>query len=192
MGLFPRRLSGGVQTEDPDSRPAEAARAAFDLEDVARRHGASILRRSRAILRDPAEAEDAAQEVFVLLLRKGSAYRGDAALTSFLYRVTTNVCLNRLRARRRRHAREQGEEVRTWMDQVPQDADARARAMERAEELLETMSDLEQQVFVLRALDGLSLEEIATVTGRSRKTVAKRLSRIQPLIDDALREERNQ
>jgi RNA polymerase sigma-70 factor (ECF subfamily) len=192
MALFPRRLSGGVQAEGTGSRQAEAVGAAFDLEDVARRHGASILRRSRTILRDSAEAEDAAQEVFVLLLRKGSAYRGDAALTSFLYRVTTNVCLNRLRARRRRHAREQGEMVRTWMDQVPQDADARARAMERAEELLGTMSDLEQQIFVLRALDGLSLEEIASVTGRSRKTVAKRLDRIKPLLDDALREERNQ
>jgi len=202
MRLFPTRAASGVEpgvARDPDrgadaGAPREGAREAakpFDLEDVARRHGGLILRRCRAILRDEAEAEDAAQEVFVLLLRKGQSFRGDAALTSFLYRVSTNVCLNRLRGRRRRTAREQAEPVRAVLEQGSQDARARLLAMEQARAILEGLSMLEQEVFVLRTLDGLSLDEIAHVTGRSRKTIAKRLARIEPLVADILREPRS-
>lgn len=202
MRLFPTRAASGVEpgvARDADrgadaGAPREGAREAlrpFDLEDVARRHGGLILRRCRAILRDEAEAEDAAQEVFVLLLRKGQSFRGDAALTSFLYRVSTNVCLNRLRGRRRRAAREQADPVRAVLEQGPQDARARLLAMEQAQTILQGLSMLEQEIFVLRALDGLSLDEIAQVTGRSRKTIAKRLARIEPLVADILSEPRS-
>ena len=68
-----------------------------DLSEICRRHGASVLRRCRGILRDPDAAQDAAQEVFLTIMGKGHQYRGEADLGSWIYRVTTNHCLNRIR-----------------------------------------------------------------------------------------------
>src|SRR5262245_28942323 len=60
-----------------------------------------VMRRCRAILRDENEAQDATQDVFVALLRAEERLQ-DEAPAALLLRVATNVCLNRLRTRRRR------------------------------------------------------------------------------------------
>ena len=59
-----------------------------------------VLRRCRALLRSDAQAEDAMHDVFVAVLRAGGRLEEDAP-AALLLRVATNVCLNRLRTRRR-------------------------------------------------------------------------------------------
>src|SRR5437899_1143891 len=54
------------------------------------------------MLRDPVEAEDAAQDVFVCLLRKISTFRGESAFSSWLYRLTENSVLMRFRKKKHR------------------------------------------------------------------------------------------
>ena len=73
---------------------------ALDVESHYLRYGPMVLRRCRTLLRDPAKAEDAMQDVFVSLIRNEDRLR-DEAPGALLLRIATNVCLNRLRGERR-------------------------------------------------------------------------------------------
>jgi RNA polymerase sigma-70 factor (ECF subfamily) len=153
-----------------------------DPAELCARHGAAVLRRCRLMLRDPHRAEDAAQEVFVRVLAQGGSFRGDAAVTTWLYQVTTRVCLNLLRAEGRRRVREdaqaaQAPEAAPGAD--PYEAYAARALLER---LAARCDDLSLAVFVHKELDGMSQEEIAEVTGRSRKTVGRRLAALEPVL----------
>ena len=74
---------------------------AFDF--IYRSHCDFVYRICLRMLRDPVEAEDAAQDVFVCLLRKISTFKGESAFSSWLYRLTENSVLMRLR--KKKHAR---------------------------------------------------------------------------------------
>ena len=151
----------------------------LELTEVCRRYGGSVLRRCQAMLGDAAEAEDAAQEVFLTILMKGRQFRGDAQLGTWIYRVTTNLCLNRMRGGRRREAREQADAVRDWLAAAGVDTEERVEARRQLQRLLAEVDELAQEVFVLKYLDGLTQEEIAEVTGKSRRTVGKRLAMLE-------------
>ena len=73
----------------------------MDVDELYRRYGPMVIRRCRRILWDEEEARDAAQDVFVQLLMKQKHLRDDAP-SSLLYRMATNLCLNRIRDDRRR------------------------------------------------------------------------------------------
>ncbi|MFL5393626.1 MAG: RNA polymerase sigma factor, partial [Myxococcales bacterium] len=64
-----------------------------DPAEICRRYAGSILRRARGILDDPAEAEDAAQEILLAVMTKGSQFRGASDPGTWIYRLTTNLCL---------------------------------------------------------------------------------------------------
>ena len=74
---------------------------ALDVEALSRRYGPMVLRRCRRLLRDEDEALDACQDVFVRLLVHRERLDG-AYPSSLLYRIATNVCLNRIRDRARK------------------------------------------------------------------------------------------
>jgi len=145
-----------------------------------------------AILRDRAEAEDAAQEVYIVLLRKGSQFRGEAAITTWIYRLTTNVCLNRIRATKRRVGREGNEAVDAWVNIAPRNPYEHLAHRTEVQAVLKTLDPLAQQIFVYRYIDGMSQEEIAAATERSRKTVGKRLVKLQAVLQTHLDERREQ
>jgi RNA polymerase sigma-70 factor (ECF subfamily) len=130
-----------------------------------------VLRRCRALLRDEEAAVDAMQDTFVQLVRHQDRIRGEAH-SRLLYRIATNVCLNRIRTRRRR----------------PEDPDdvllAQIAAMDEegprlARNLLDRLFAREQEstrvIAVLHLLDGLTLEEVAEQVGMSVSGVRKRL-----------------
>ncbi len=75
-----------------------------DIESLYKEHGHYVYQRCRALLGDDDEAYDALQEVFVRVMRARPRMDGDRPILAWINRVTTNHCLNRLRARRyRRH-----------------------------------------------------------------------------------------
>jgi RNA polymerase sigma-70 factor (ECF subfamily) len=156
--------------------------ADIDLTDICRRYGASVLCRCRGILRNPDEAQDAAQEVLVTIMTKGHQYRGESAIGTWIYRVTTNHCLNRLRSARRRSVREQHDVVVDWSDIAPADPYHTYAARVRLRQVLDQFDALGQQIVVYRFLDGMTQEEIAAATGKSRRTVGKRLKKIDALL----------
>jgi RNA polymerase sigma-70 factor (ECF subfamily) len=157
-------------------------RVGIDVEQVCQKYGTSVLRRCRGILRDADEAQDAAQEIFVIVMQKGDQFRGDTDVGGWLYRITTNHCLNRLRSGRRRTAREQSDGAATWSGWEAPDPYLRSAARDQLDSLFRQLDTLGQSILIYRYLDGMTQEEIATVTGKSRRTVGKRLKKIDALV----------
>ena len=74
---------------------------AIDVENYYRRYGPMVLRRCRKLLKDEESSVEAMQDTFVQLI-KYKTNLTDEAPSSLLYRMATNVCLNRIRASKRR------------------------------------------------------------------------------------------
>jgi RNA polymerase sigma-70 factor (ECF subfamily) len=156
-----------------------------DVGEWCRRYGGMVLRRCRRLLRDEAEALDACQDVFVRVLERRGRLNGQYP-SSLLFRVATNVCLNRIRDRGRRPEghRAQGDDdgdEQQLLDRIAcasepgGESDARMlldRLFGRHPESSRTMA-------VLHFVDGLTLEEVAEVTGMSVSGVRKRLRRLR-------------
>jgi len=145
-----------------------------DVDTLYRQYGPIVLRRARAILGDDEAAEDAAQEVFVRVIRKHRAFRGESSPLTWLYSITTHLCLNRLRDSSRRTAL-----AARWL-RPPADArsDSPLEVSEHRLTLAKLLPRLPRElaeVAVYYYVDQMAHEEIATLTGLSRRTVGNRL-----------------
>ena len=125
---------------------------------------------ARRMLGSEAEAEEVAQDALVRLWRIAPDWRaGEARVSTWLYRVTGNLCTDRLRRRRDVPLDPEAD----YADDAPpveqrlQDAD-RAAARERA---LASLPERQRQVVVLRHLEGLSTPEIAEILGLTVEAV---------------------
>jgi RNA polymerase sigma-70 factor (ECF subfamily) len=68
-----------------------------EIEDIYRRYGGMVRRRCLSILHNEDDAQDASQEVFIRAMRSIASFRGQASPATWLYRIATNICLNRIR-----------------------------------------------------------------------------------------------
>src|SRR4051812_42896791 len=171
--------------------------AAF--EQLMRRHNQALFRTARAILRDDAEAEDALQEAYLRAYRTIGAFRGEAKLSTWLARVVANEALQRLRKGARRAAIvpiqagvDAGEIEQlpdTDMDRQPEAGAERAQVRNLLERRIDALPDAYRPVFVLRAVEELSVEETAAVLGIPEATVRSRFFRARSLLREALAQE---
>jgi RNA polymerase sigma-70 factor (ECF subfamily) len=133
-------------------------------------HGHVVLRRARQILNDETEAQDVLHEVFASLLHKPQQFAGRSSVTTFLYSVTTHLCLNRLR--------DGASRARLLSRQGPSKAeDARGDRMVQVRELLARLPEELAQVTVYYYVDEMTHEEIADQLGCSRRQVGNLLER---------------
>jgi RNA polymerase sigma-70 factor (ECF subfamily) len=164
--------------DDPDTTPDEALLAAFAAGDRAAarvltmRLTPRVLGHAYRLLGNRAEAEEVAQEAMLRLWRQAPDWRaGEAKVTTWLYRVTANLCIDR-----RRRAR--GGSVP--LDAVPEPPDPqpgvaeRMQAQARADALqgaLDALPERQRQAVVLRHIEGLANPEIAGIMGASIEAV---------------------
>lgn len=115
---------------------------------------------------------DAAQETFVKLIRYQHRLT-DAAPSSMLYTMATNVCLNLIRSNRRRPLNA-GEEV---LERIASSDDVEERALDRTvlDGVFRTERASTKTMAVLHYVDGMTLEEVASHVGLSVSGVRKRL-----------------
>src|SRR5579872_1399383 len=73
-----------------------------DLRELWKSHGHLVYHRARRILGNEEDAADATQEIFIRAIRGAEGFQGQSQVTTWLYRITTNYCLNVIRDRRRR------------------------------------------------------------------------------------------
>jgi len=142
---------------------------AIDLAAWYGKYGPMVIRRCRSMLGSEDEAMDAAQDVFFNLLK--SEGRLSASFpSSLLYTMATNVCLNRLRSKKRDKAAGEIEGlsvIDTGYDQV----DARLLM----DTILEDESEESRAIFFMYYADGMSLREIGETVGLSISGVRKRI-----------------
>jgi RNA polymerase sigma-70 factor (ECF subfamily) len=144
-----------------------------DLTRLYRTYGPLIYARCRSLLDDDAEAEDAAQETFVRAHSHLARLPPGREALYWLHRVATNYCLNELRRRRRRPR-----PVAEVPEPTPLAAaeDGRLGDRDLAHRLIARASGKVRPAAWLYHVDGLEQEEVASVLGVSRRTVAAHLA----------------
>lgn len=157
------------------SRPESPPRVpdALDIPALYRRYGDLVLGRCRTILRNDADAQDAMQEVFIKLHRFADSFRGDSSPSTFLYRVTTTTCLNRIRSRKRRP-----EDPVEELPPLPS-SDSVLDTLALRELLKSVLADSDvktRECLVYHYVDGMTHDEVGEMVGLSGAAVRKRIS----------------
>ena len=154
--------------------------ASFD--QVLRDREAQVLRTAFRILGNWADAEDVAQEVFLRLYRHGLRFANDAALGSWIYLVTVNLCIDRSRGPRA---------ISGVPDVASEDVSTEAGLIreQQKERLMAALSALpirERAALVLREIEELSTAEVAatlgTTEGTVRSQVAKAIAKLRLML----------
>jgi RNA polymerase sigma-70 factor (ECF subfamily) len=158
------------------------------FEELVTRYQHRVFGVALRMLGNAAEAQEVAQEAFLRAHRGLSAFRGDAKLSTWLYAITSRLCLNRLQGGERRLAR-QGEETLLRLADPGRRPDAALERSELEAALARAIAELPEDrriVVVLRDLEGLSYEEIAEVLDIELGTVRSRLHRARTDLRDKL------
>ena len=150
---------------------------AIDVESAYRRYGPMVLRRCRTMLHDEHQATDAMQDVFVQLLRHHDRLE-DRGLSSLLYRMATNVCLNRIRSSQRRPEDASSELLGRIADAAASEG-ARGEARSVLDRVLGREPVSTATIAVLHLHDGMTLQEVADAVGLSVSGVRKRLRKLK-------------
>jgi RNA polymerase sigma factor (sigma-70 family) len=149
---------------------------AIDVESFYRRYGPMVLRRCLKLLRSEPQAEDAMHDVFVSVLSH-EARLEESAPSGLLLRIATNVCLNRLRTRRRR-PEDPGDDLLLRIAAGGHDSEGQTVARGVLARLFGDEGPLavsSRTIAVMHLVDGMTLEEVARETGMSVSGVRKRL-----------------
>jgi RNA polymerase sigma-70 factor (ECF subfamily) len=164
----------------------------WSLESLYRAHASSVARWALRLTGPKGDADDVVQDVFMVVQRRLPEFRGEAEITTWLYAITVRVAQQ---WRRRRHwwrwitGRGQnpgrGQMLERFvpsseMSEMSSDPQALLEAREktiRLYQLLDEMPESQRTTFLLFELEGLSGEEVATITGVSVNAVWVRLSR---------------
>jgi RNA polymerase sigma factor (sigma-70 family) len=148
---------------------------ANDVDAIYRAHAPSLFRRARRLLGSEADAHEIVSQVFLSLCERPDQYAGRSTLATFLYRMTTNACLNQIRNQTRRERLLAREAVERTNESAKTAAPDRTVQLRR---LLQRMPEPLVHVAVYYYLDELTQEEIAEIIGCSRRHVGNLLVRL--------------
>src|SRR6266702_478742 len=160
------------------------------FETLFRQFFARVYRQALHLLSTAAEAEEVVQEVFLTVYEKANTFRGESAFTTWLYRLTVNAALSRLRRRNRRQEialddylpqfREDGHHlvrpVVDWSADLEQGL-ANAQIQQHLRQAIELLQPLDKAVLVLSDFEELSNREIGEALGLTVLAVKARLHR---------------
>ncbi|HEY4238267.1 MAG TPA: RNA polymerase sigma factor [Kofleriaceae bacterium] len=157
------------------AKAASGDRAAFGA--IYEAFADPVYARLTRLLGPTADRDDALQQVFLQLHRALGSYRGDASLSTFVYRITVNVAYDVLRVRQRRPEPAEPVDVEAMLAGAPSPADG-AEHREELAQLLEHMTWLtpdKRIALVLVAVEGLSLREAAKLVDATPDAVKQRV-----------------
>lgn len=165
--------------------------AAFAV--LMRQNNRRLYRLARSIVRDESEAEDVVQETYVRALAHLDEFRGEASLTTWLARIAANEALGRLRRRRPTVDLTQAENVVALpgvsATTNPENVAARREIRRVIERAVDALPASFRTVFMLRAVEQMSIDETASLLGIPAETVKTRFHRANRQLRQALSDE---
>lgn len=138
------------------------------------KHATALFWRCHSILKSEQEANDAVQETFAAVLRHAEHFRRQASPMTWMYRISTNYCLNQLRNRQTR-ARKLAEHAGALYDPDAREVEA-TEDHARILAMLEGADDETKRCIVHTYFDDCTREEVADLVGLSVPTVRKRIN----------------
>ena len=171
--------------------------------ELAERYGPRILQLSLRHMKNREDAEEVAQDVLMKVARKAGAFRGDAALSSWIYRITFNTAMSRLRSRRLARAADQERarlersadsddprperQVPDW-SRLPDEELLRAQIRRAVEEAISELPEIYREPVVLRDIEGLTTQEASSRLRLKDQTLKSRLHRGRLLLRERLQD----
>lgn len=179
-----------------------AAGDAAALEALMDRYSARVYRLAYGITRSQGDAEEVVQDVFLKLVLKGTGFEGRAAVSSWIYRVTTNLSLNKRRGKRREvetsleellptykaDGHREGERafvVADWSS-MPDEELLSGEARRLLNEAIDRLPEHYRAVLVLKDVEELTNDEVAQIVGDSVAAVKTRLHRARMALREQL------
>ena len=146
------------------------------VENLYRDYGPLVYRRTLKMLRDPQDAEEATQDIFIRVINGIETFDGRSQLSTWLFQVTTNYCLNKIRDARRRQD--------LWQENVVPMEKARSTTSASQDQLLtqELLANAhpdQAKAAVYVYVEGMTGAEAAKMMGVSRRTVTNLLERFR-------------
>ncbi len=166
------------------ARCRDGAAGAFD--ELYQLHAPRLYGLARRLV-GPADADDVLQEIFLTVYRKLSLYRGESALSTWLFRLGTNVCLDHLRSRATRTGR-----MNDTLDDEYEDGSGAGPilgviARLDLERALDTLPARARAVFVLHDVEGLEHRDVAGLLGITEGTSKSQLHKARMRLRQQLR-----
>jgi len=162
---------------EADIKKLAASNARAGMEAVIQKYRDPLYFHARYIVKDHQEAYDVVQEVFIKAMREARIFDDEFKIKAWLFRVTSNLCFNQVRNRKRRGAILDSMVKPEAFSADQMDAVFAGEQREEMSSALEQLSDDHRDILVLRYYDDLSYAEIAEVLQVKLGTVMSRLSR---------------
>jgi RNA polymerase sigma-70 factor (ECF subfamily) len=184
-----------IPSEDLMARIAKGDDSAFEI--LVNRHQTSILNLVYRFIGDRTQAKDLAQEVFIRVWQAAKTYKPEAKFTTWLYRITANLCLNELKSARRKKwfsFLQSDEDSGNTLEETLSDGGPSAEdfllSKERSRQIsdaLQSLPENQRMALVLKRYDGLSYEEVAQIIGCSVSAVESLLVRAKRTLQEKLK-----
>jgi len=167
MGHIPEDSALMLRYQDGDTEA---------FETLYRRHNDALYRYLLRHCRHRATAEDIFQDVWGKIIKARASYRPTAKFTTFMYRVAHNCFIDHVR-RNKRHSNNTELDPELYADtsEQPDTLAERSLAKERLAVALQELPEEQRDAFLLHEEAGLSIDQIASVTGSNRETAKSRL-----------------
>jgi RNA polymerase sigma-70 factor (ECF subfamily) len=172
------------------------------VQELADRYGSRIFQLAMRHMKNREDAEEVTQDVLMKVYRKVDAFRGDAALSSWIYRITFNTAMSRLRSARLARAAEQERDRAVavqlesdWSKEPRQPADwsrmpdeemLRSQLRDAVARAIAELPEIYRAPVVLRDIQGLSTEEASTRLKLKDQTLKSRLHRGRLMLREKL------
>jgi RNA polymerase sigma factor (sigma-70 family) len=187
------------RTEDRQLIARLQARDESAVHELAERYGSKIYQLALRQMKNPEDAEEVTQDVLLKVYRKIGAFRGDSALSSWIYRITFNTAMSRLRTAKLERAAQQRERTRDGEDggrrvrveptdwsRMPDEELLRAQLRRAVMTAIQDLPEIYREPVVLRDIEGLSTEEASTRLHVKDQTLKSRLHRGRLLLRERL------
>ena len=169
------------------------------MPDLEATYGGRVFQLALRYMKNREDAEEVTQDVLLRVFQKIGAFRGDAALSSWIYRITFNTAMSRLRSLKFRRPGEVSQDALEWSDgdslgtrevadwsDLADDQLLRSEMRSRLVSALSQLPEIYRAAVLLRDVQGLSTEEASAIMGVKTQTLKSRLHRGRLMLREQL------